>query len=620
MSRTTYPEADRGILEQIVAAPRFRGILQLPTFAWQEIALIAGCYAALLTGCALYLGGTFPYWAVFAINTLAIYAIFTALHDATHGSLSSDRRINDWLGTLAAVPLFPGFTTGLYRYLHLEHHRHTGIPSKDPDEITVSTPMPWKLLAWTFLDVYWMAWYARRVPQRPASEVASAAGSAAFFIGWHVAWLTSPFAWEFVLLWLIPQRAGITLLVYLFAAIQHPEGVHQNERPLQGTRMFKGGWLAHLLMISQSQHLMHHLFPTVPYYRYNRAWRAARPFLRDREIVWDWPIGPMHHPGDEPESPSGDTIKARVVEVERVSSEVRAYSLEPAGERSFPPYSPGAHIDVHVAPGLVRQYSLTTPVRPDGRYRIGVKREENGRGGSRAVHERLTVGELIDIGPPRNHFPLSETSSRVLLVAGGIGITPLLAMAEALHKRGAEFTFHVCARNRPVLPFAAELGRAAYASRVRLHFDDGDPGRRLSARDLPEWDGQEMYLCGPQGFMTHVIGLAEARGWPASAIHTESFAAGRQAASGNTRFQVRLARSGKTLEVPAEHSLLNVLQEAKLPVHAVCTQGLCATCACKVIEGEVDHRDVVLSEEQRRHGTMTTCVSRAKGDWLVLDL
>lgn len=620
MSTSTYPASDRKVLEQIVSASGFKKILHLPTFAWQELILIAGCYSALLAGCLLYVSGDFPYWASFALNTLAIYAIFTALHDATHGSLSNDRRINDWLGTLAAVPLFPGFTTGLYRYLHLEHHRHTGIPGKDPDEITVSTQMPWKLLAWTFLDVYWMAWYARRAPGRPASEVASAAGSAVFFIGWHAAWLASPFAWEFVLLWLIPQRAGITLLVYFFAAIQHPEGVHQNERPLQGTRMFRGGWLAHLLMISQSQHLMHHLFPTVPYYRYNRAWRAARPFLRDREIVWDWPIGPMHHPGDEPEPQRGETIKARVAKVDQVSGEVRAYTLEPAGECGFPTYSPGAHIDLHVAPGLVRQYSLTTPARRDGRYRIAVKREEDGRGGSRTVHERLTAGEIVDIGPPRNHFPLPETADRVLLLAGGIGITPLLAMAEALHERGAEFAFHVCARSRLALPFADELEQAPYQARLVFHLTDGDPDRRLCAQDLPEWDGQEMYLCGPQRFMTHVIDLAAARGWPARAIHTESFTAERQAEIENKRFQVRLARTGKTLEVPAEHSLLDVLQEARLPVHAVCTQGLCGTCACTVLEGEVDHRDVVLSEEQRQHGTMTTCVSRAKGESLVLDL
>jgi len=621
MSDTTYPEATRHTLERIVSEPGFRRIMRLPTFAWQEIGMIAGCYAALLAGCAFYLSGALPYPAVFAINLMAIYAIFTPLHDATHGSVSRNPRLNDWLGTIAAVPLFPGFTTGLYRYLHLEHHRHTGIPDKDPDEIAVAAPMPWRLLVWTFIDVYWMGWYARRALQRPKAEVAEAAGSAVFFIGWHAAWLASPYASEFLLLWLLPQRAGITLLVYFFAAIQHPEGVRQNERPLQGTRMFKGGLLSRVLMISQSQHLMHHMFPAVPYYRYNDAWRAARPFIDDREIVWDWPVGRLRHPGDAPAAPRETTLRARIVDIAAVSDEVRAYTLEPAGHTAFPPYEPGAHIDVHIAEGLVRQYSLTTPPRPDGHYRIGVKRETDGRGGSRTLHERFSVGDIVEIGPPRNHFPLSETADDVQLVAGGIGITPLLAMAEALHERGAAFTFHVCARHRSVLPFADELARAPYADRLRIHLDGGDPDRRLSRHDIAEWrPGRTMYLCGPEGFMTHVTGMAAEKGWPADAIHTESFAANRTTTAEDRPFEVVAARSGRTLHVPAGCSLLDVLREHRFPVHSVCEQGLCGTCACRVLEGEVEHRDVVLSEAERAHGTMTSCVSRARGDRLVLDL
>lgn len=621
MNAATYPEPDRAVLEQVVSDPRFSRIATPPTFAWQEILLIAGCYASLLASCLLYLDGVLPYVAAFAINALAIYAIFTPLHDATHGSLSKNRFINDTLGTLAALPLFPGFTTGIYRYLHLQHHRHTGAQKADPDEVTVSVPMPWKPIVWAFLDIYWIVWYARRIRQRPKGEVARAVASASFFVGWHAAWLLSPFAWEFILLWLLPQRAGITFLVYLFAAMQHPEGVRQAERPLQATRMFRGGAAIRFLTLSQSQHLMHHMFPTVPYYRYNQAWALAYPLLGETEVVWSWPFGRLRHPAASRTASPRAVLKARVADVTPVCRDVRAYTLEPAGGDPFPDFTPGAHISVHVAPGVVRQYSLVDPPRADGRYRIGVKLEAAGRGGSQAVHERFSVGTVVDIEPPRNLFPLSAGDRSVQLVAGGIGITPLLAMAEALHAGGTDFTLHVAASDRTRLPFAETLVSAPFADRVRIYLDTGDAARSISASDLPEWsDGQAMYLCGPRGLMAHVETLARHRGWPTTAVHTESFVAANPGPEVNRPFQVVLARSRRRFDVPAERSLLDVLQEHHLPVPASCVQGICGTCVCSVLEGDVDHRDVVLSDEARRNGHMTACVSRAAGDRLVLDL
>ena len=312
MSQTSYPLAEREALGRIVAKPAFHRIHALPLLAWQEVLLIAGCYGTVIASCALHLSGALPYGVALVVNALAIYAIFTPLHDAAHGSLSRNRAVNDLLGTVAAVPLFPGFTAQLYRFLHLEHHRHTGVAHADPDEVMVSARMPGKLFVWAFIDVYWIAWYARRLKARPLPEVASAAASAAFFIGWHAIWLASPYAWQFILLWWIPQRLGVMILAYTFAAIQHPEGVRQAERPLQATRMFRGGWPMRWMTLSQSQHLVHHMFPAVPYYRYNAAWELAEPELREHEIVWDWPVGPLRHPG-EPRPPSSELpLRARV--------------------------------------------------------------------------------------------------------------------------------------------------------------------------------------------------------------------------------------------------------------------------------------------------------------------
>lgn len=623
MQPSSYPEAERSTLARIVADPQFGRVVTLPLIAWEEIGLIAACYAVLIGGASLAIAGWAPYPLVMVAHALAIYAIFTPLHDATHGALSRNRALNDALGTVAALPLFPGFTTGLYRFLHMEHHKHTGEAKADPDEVTVATPMPGRFLVWMFLDLYWIGWYLRRVGDRPRREWMGAIASVVFFLVWHVGWLMSPYAVEFLLLWLIPQRLGITLLVYLFASIQHPEGVHQRERPIQATRMMRGGPLVRWATLSQAQHLMHHLFPTVPYYRYNDAWAVAEPRLREHEIVWGRVFGERPNPSPlaSTAGTGADTLEATIVAVDEVGGEVRAYTLARASAQPLPAFTPGAHIDVHLDGGIVRQYSLCEAF--DGRhYRIAVKREEAGRGGSRSVHAQWRVGARVRIGRPRNLFALGRHEA-VVLVAGGIGITPLLAMADALHAADRPFRFHVCARTPQVQPFRAQLQAAPYVERLRCHYDQapGTQNNPLNSVDLPEWQpGHAMYLCGPEGFMAHVMGLAARRGWPQEAIFTESFSATSPPTGVNKAFEVVLARSGRKLYVPADASLLDALNAAHCSVPAACTQGLCGSCVCTVLEGEVEHRDVALNEAARAAGQMTACVSRAKGHRLVVDL
>jgi ferredoxin-NADP reductase/fatty acid desaturase len=620
MPRTPFPTADLAILEQVVSEPRFRGLTTVPRFAVAEIGIVAASYATLVVGSASWLSGVVPYPVVLLLHTLAIYAIFTPLHDATHRSASSDPVVNDWIGNLAALPLLPGFTTKLYRYLHLEHHRYTGEKDRDPDDAFVSRSPAWRALTWAFIDVHWALFYLRRRRERPVEEQRKFFASLAFFVAWHVAGLTSPWPLEFVLLWLIPQRLGVTLLAYLFAAIQHPDEVEQRERPIQATRMIKGGAPMRWFLLGQSEHLMHHLFPSVPWYRYHDAWLAARSRLATRETVWSWPVGRLAMPAAASDA-APRTLRARIVDARAVSADVRAYELEPEAGL-FPPFEPGAHVDVHVAPGLVRPYSLCGSPADRARWRIAVKREDPGRGGSRAVHETFAAGLGIELGTPRNHFPLGVTAGRVHLVAGGIGLTPLLAMAEALHARGADFVLHVCARSAAALPFREELAAAPWAARVRIHLDDGAETQKLAAADLaPTGDEDEIYLCGPRPFMSWVIGVAESRGFAGERIHTESFVPAAVDPAGNRPFDAVLARTGRTLRVPAERSLLDVLQENRVAIAASCTHGVCGACATGVIDGEVDHRDSFFADGEKRSGRkMTPCVSRARGERLVLDL
>ncbi len=629
MSQMTYPPQDRELLAQIVSTTNFQKLMKVPKFAWQEIALIAGVYASIIMTISLYLNGLLPLWLAIFVNAAAIYAAFTPFHDAAHSSASGDRKINDLMGTISVLPLFPGFTTGLYRFLHLEHHRYTGEEDRDPDDMMVTAPAWWRPLMWTFVDVYWVYWYLRRWKERSPSELIRDAGGLAFFAAVHVGFLTSEYAYEFIVLWLIPQRLGMTFLAYLFASIQHPAGVIQAEHPIQGTRMIKGGPLMRYISLSQSQHLMHHLFPAVPFYRYNAAWNASRSMLeKDNEIVWSSPVGKLAMPNSLSEKPDQKLIqKAHITKIDQVSPEVRAYTMRSADAgKPLAPYTPGGHIDVHLSPTLVRQYSLCRAPQADNHeYRIAIKREMDGRGGSIAAHAQLQMGAEVEIGQPRNHFELFKSASgRTILVSGGIGITPLISMAETLAESKCKFILHACARSEELMPFAQELQGTEWASEsLRFHFDNADQDQRISPEDIGPWSqGDLLYICGPAGFMEYISQMAETLGWPTEAIRTENFSAGTQDTSEHRAFEVVLNKSGLSLSVPAEKSLLEVLQESKVSeAVGVCTQGICGSCKVRVLSGRVEHHDVVLSPGERDAGYMTACVSRSVGDdKLSLDL
>jgi vanillate O-demethylase ferredoxin subunit len=289
----------------------------------------------------------------------------------------------------------------------------------------------------------------------------------------------------------------------------------------------------------------------------------------------------------------------------------------------LPEYLPGAHVDVLVgpAPGITRQYSLCGPPRDRARYRIAVLAETTSRGGSRAMHA-LEKGDSLRVSAPRNRFGLSPEAHRHILVAGGIGVTPLLAMALELEASGGDYRMHYCARSRAEAAFAGELDGSP---RVRFHFSDGVDGQRLDvARDIGRPNpGTALYVCGPGGFMDHVTASALATGWPPDAIHKERFApAGDPAPASRTpgSFTVRLASTGAEYEVPAGESVLDVLLANGVPAPHSCQQGICGECVVRVLAGEPDHRDDVLTRAERAGGLFTTCSSRARTPILEIDL
>jgi vanillate O-demethylase ferredoxin subunit len=310
-------------------------------------------------------------------------------------------------------------------------------------------------------------------------------------------------------------------------------------------------------------------------------------------------------------------VTARTVEaVDIVSLELA--SVEGA---ALPPFSAGAHIDVYLPGGLVRQYSLCNNPQQPGRYLIGVLRDPATRGGSAAVHDQLQVGTLLQISAPKNHFPLTP-ASHTLLFAGGIGITPILCMAERLAQSGAAFEMHYCSRSPERTAFEARIRGAAFAGQVQFHFDSGGADQKLDmAALLAAADpATHIYVCGPGGFIDHVLASAKGCGWPAAQLHVEYFGAQQDHANDGS-FEVRLASSGKVLAIPADKSITTVLAEHGIDVPVACEQGVCGTCITRVLEGLPEHRDKYFTDEElAKNDQFTPCCSRSKSALLVLDL
>ncbi|MBP6896100.1 MAG: oxidoreductase [Pseudacidovorax sp.] len=313
------------------------------------------------------------------------------------------------------------------------------------------------------------------------------------------------------------------------------------------------------------------------------------------------------------------------VRVQRKSQEAEgivALELVSADARPLPGFGAGSHIDVHLPNGLVRQYSLCNSAAERHRYRIAVLREPTSRGGSAAVHDLVKEGDVLTISAPRNHFALHD-APRSLLLAGGIGVTPILCMAQRLATWGADFEMHYCTRSAARTAFRDEIAASAFADKVHLHHDDGAEAQKLRVAELlktPE-PGTQIYVCGPGGFIDHVVNTAKANGWPAQQIHLEYFAAAAQDTSGDQPFEVKLTSSGQTYRIPKDQTIVQALRAEGVEIMVSCEQGVCGTCITRVLEGVPDHRDCYLTDDERAaNDQFTPCCSRSKTPLLVLDL
>jgi tetrachlorobenzoquinone reductase len=314
------------------------------------------------------------------------------------------------------------------------------------------------------------------------------------------------------------------------------------------------------------------------------------------------------------------TFTVQVSDVRAEALDVMSLELRPIGGGQLPPFDPGAHLDVHLPNGLVRQYSLTNDCRERDRYMIGVARVADSRGGSSFVHSSIRAGAQVTVGGPINNFALDPRAERFLFIAGGIGVTPIMSMIRWCVANAKPWRLIYAARSRQRAAFYDQLCALA-ESNAQFHFDD-ERGQVLDvAEALAGWnEGEWIYCCGPAPLMDSVKALTEHL--PPGTVRFEWFSTpdDREPQESNA-FKVRLERTGVEFDVPEHKSILEVLEENGIEHPFSCREGLCGTCVTDVSSGEPDHRDYVLTDEERASGKlMTICCSRSKSRLLVLDL
>lgn len=310
---------------------------------------------------------------------------------------------------------------------------------------------------------------------------------------------------------------------------------------------------------------------------------------------------------DQGEAP---VLRLNLSLVEKMTPTVSKYEFSSSDGKPLPPFEAGAHLDVVVVPEFFRQYSISGDPADRSKYQIAVLREDEGRGGSTLMHRMFTEGRKVFVSRPINHFPLDESATKTLLLGGGIGITPMIAMAHRLHAIGADFEVHYSNRSRSSAAFLADLAGAPWADRVHLYFSD-ESSRADLAKLLDQVEaGWHFYTCGPDRYMQAVLAAGELAGWHEDAMHSEYFSVPPAPDYINHEFTVKLARSGREIVVPPDQSATDALANAGIHIDVKCSDGICGVCKCGLLAGEVEHRDYVLSSAQRVD-SIILCQSRA---------
>lgn len=309
----------------------------------------------------------------------------------------------------------------------------------------------------------------------------------------------------------------------------------------------------------------------------------------------------------------------RVTRAEKIADGIHLFELRHPAGAPLPAFTAGAHIQLRVPNGLVRKFSLCNDPAERDRYCVAVKREDSGRGGSISLIDETRVGDELMASAPVNDFGLPQRGDNFIFIAGGIGITPFMAMIRQLQPlEGKKFRLYYCSRSPEMTAFREELSTPELKGKVTIHYDDGDPAKALDLWPIVEErkNREHLYCCGPRGLMQAV---RDATGhWSPTAIHFEAFSEAETRRPDDKPFTVRLARSGEVFEVPVGTTIMEAMRARGYEVPSSCETGTCGTCRTKLVSGEADHRDLVLAEHERGSQVMI-CVSRARSPEIVID-
>lgn len=299
-----------------------------------------------------------------------------------------------------------------------------------------------------------------------------------------------------------------------------------------------------------------------------------------------------------------------------------SFELTDPNGAELPAFSAGSHIDVTIPGGLVRQYSLCNSSSERNRYVIGVWNDGNSRGGSKALHAQVNEGDTLQVGLPRNRFRVPRSTKRAILLARGIGVTPILSIADYLKSQNIPFELHYVYAMMSPGSFDGMIKASKFVEHTKFYYESTELNQLLDAgallKDRPE--DTQLFICGADWWQDPILKTAAQKGWAEERIHVERFTAKVPAAVLDKVFDVKIASTGIVYKVPGDKTVTAFLEEQGVKIPTSCEQGMCGTCRIKVLEGDVDHRDKRLTPQQKDEGFFLACVSRAKGDLLVLDL
>ena len=315
---------------------------------------------------------------------------------------------------------------------------------------------------------------------------------------------------------------------------------------------------------------------------------------------------------------SPSMMPLRVTRNDQIADGIHLLEFRDVGGKPLPAFSAGAHITIRVPNGALRKYSLCNDPAERDRYLVAVKREANGRGGSTNLIDGVTAGDELMVAAPINDFELPQRAQDFLFIAGGIGITPIMAMIRQVQAEKKRFRLFYCSRSPETTAFRDELSAPEFKDNVTIHYDHGDPARSLDLKPiLAERKNREhLYCCGPRPLMEAVRNMTGT--WSSAAVHFEAFSDAETHKPTDKAFKVRLARSGEVIDVPVTKTILEALRDHGLDVPSSCETGTCGTCRTKMLAGQADHRDLVLAEHERADNIMI-CVSRARSDEITID-